>query len=163
MKPKIIIVNEDDQILGYKPRELVTSNEMYRVSALWLKNSNNEFLLAQRSFKKKNDPGKWGPAVAGTVEKNETYEENIIKEAEEELGLKNFNFTTGPKLQNKGKNNHFTQWYFLSLDRKISDFSIQKEEVESIKWFSQSEFLQLYNANLDAFLYDLNKYVELFN
>ena len=27
-------------------------------------------------------PGKWGPAVAGTVEEGESYEENIIKEAE---------------------------------------------------------------------------------
>ena len=163
MKSKIIIVDENDQIIGSKPRELITTTDIYRVSALWLKNTKNKFLLAQRSLNKKNDPGKWGPAVAGTVEVEETYENNIIKEAEEELGLKNFVFTLGPKLRKKGLHNHFTQWYVLTLDQKISDFTIQREEVEKIKWFTLSEFSKMYQDDPNNFLGSMDEYVKLFN
>lgn len=163
LKPKIIIVDENDQIINYKERKLIEPTDIYRVSALWLKNTKNEFLLAQRALKKKNNPGQWGPAVAGTVEEDETYESNITKEAEEELGLKNVIFTLGPKLRKRGSHHHFTQWYFLTLDKKISDFTIQREEVENIKWFTKSEFLQMYNTEPNIFLDNINEYIKLFN
>lgn len=83
----IPIVNLDDEIIGYKPRKDITLQDVYRVSALWIENSQGEILLAQRGFLKSVDPGKWGAAVAGTVEKDESYEENILKEMQEELGL----------------------------------------------------------------------------
>lgn len=92
LKSKIIIVDENDTIIGHKNRDSMEDGDMYRVSALWIQNSKGDILLAQRSFDKRNDPGKWGPAVAGTVEEGETYESNIIKEAEEEIGLKNSHF-----------------------------------------------------------------------
>ena len=89
MTEKIIIVDEDDNIIGSKERNSIVSGDIYRVSALLIENSKGEILLAQRALTKKHDPGKWGPPVAGTVEEGETYESNIVKEAEEELGLKN--------------------------------------------------------------------------
>ena len=85
MSELITIVNLDDEIIGYKPRSEITSQDVYRVSALWIENSKGEILLAQRGFMKRNNPGKWGPAVAGTIDKGESYEENMYKEAEEEL------------------------------------------------------------------------------
>ena len=91
MKEKIIIVDKNDKIIGYKIRGTLDKNGIYRVSALWITNSLGEILLARRSRKKDKHPLKWGPAVAGTVEEGETYEQNIVKEAWEELGLKNFN------------------------------------------------------------------------
>ena len=44
----------------------------------------------QTAFDKKYDPGKWGPSAAGTVEEGETYQSNIIKELQEEIGLETF-------------------------------------------------------------------------
>lgn len=38
-KHKIIIVDENDKIIGYKDRELINSDDIYRVSGLWIKNS----------------------------------------------------------------------------------------------------------------------------
>ncbi len=86
---KIIVVDENDKEIGVKERSKITHDDIYRVSGLWLTNSKGEILLAQRSFNKPrdNDPGKWGPAVAGTVDEDETYKENIQKEIKEELGL----------------------------------------------------------------------------
>ena len=86
---KIPVVNQQDEIIGYKEKSLITTDDIYRVSALWITDTTGRILLAKRAFTKSRHPGLWGPAVAGTVEEGETYESNIIKEAEEEIGLKN--------------------------------------------------------------------------
>ncbi len=147
---KIIIVNEKDEIIGHKERGTLNQEDIYRVSALWIMNSKGEVLLAQRSFNKKNHPGKWGPAVAGTNDEGETYLSNIIKETQEEIGL----LISSPKELEKnkisGKNNYFVQWYYLELNQNISEFTLQKDEVEKIKWFSREEFLEgIENLNSD--------------
>lgn len=121
-----------------------------------------EFLLAKRAFIKNNDPGKWGPAVAGTVEDGENYKENIIKEAEEELGLKNIKFEKGSKLRVTGKHNYFTQWYVLTINKSIKDFNIQEDEVAEIKWFSREEFDKLVKEDSSVFIERMGGYVERF-
>ena len=74
----ITIVDGDDTVLAYKrEHEIDYARDNYRVSALWVTNTMGEVLLAQRSLKDDHQPGLWGPAAAGTVEK-ETYEENMI-------------------------------------------------------------------------------------
>lgn len=79
---KIQIVDENDKFVSNKERsEVDYKSDIYRVSALWLTNSKGQTLLAKRAMVKDKDPGKWGPAVAGTIDEGETYDENIYKEA----------------------------------------------------------------------------------
>ncbi len=47
---QIPIVNEEDQLIGYKDRAAVQSNDIYRVSAVWITDSKGDILLAQRSY-----------------------------------------------------------------------------------------------------------------
>jgi len=140
-KEKIIIVNKNDEIIDYKERGTLDKEDVYRVSALWGTNSKSEVLLAQRSFNKKNHPRIWGPAVAGTNDQGETYESNIIKETYEEIGIKNIKPVFIKKVMRKGQYNHFTSWYTAKLDKEISEFKIQEDEVAQIKWFSKKELL----------------------
>lgn len=161
--PKTIIVDENDKIIGTKESKELQSSDIYRVSALWIQNSRDEILLAQRSFNKNNDPGKWGPAVAGTIEEGETYETNIIKEAEEEIGLKDFDFKKSFNRKNNGEHKHFTQWFFAKIDKEIKDFKIQKEEVEQIKWFKKDELLKELTDNPDKFLKSIKDCVEYYS
>lgn len=116
-KKKIVIVDDKDNIICYKNRSEVRQEDIYRVSALWIINTKGEILLAKRALTKAHDPGKWGPAVAGTVEEGETYKTNIIKEAEEELGLKliDLDLVEGPKKRHYGKHNFFHNYIFLQL------------------------------------------------
>lgn len=96
---RIQIVNENDEYIGAKERsEIDHGTDIYRVSALWLINSLGQVLLAKRAATKDHSPGKWGPAVAGTVEESETYDENIRKEAKEEIGLVDANVTRSKKI-----------------------------------------------------------------
>jgi isopentenyldiphosphate isomerase len=138
-KQRIVIVDNDDRIVGHKESGTLASKDIYRVSALWITNSHNEILLAQRQLSKHHDPGKWGPAVAGTVEEGETYEANILKEAEEEIGLTGINPTLGPKRRVSGEHNYFCQWYTLVIDKPAQDFTLQEEEVSQVKWFTREE------------------------
>lgn len=138
-KPRIVIVNDQDEIIAHKERGTLTKNDIYRASALWVKNSKGDILLAQRKFTKSHDPGKWGPAVAGTVDEGETCEQNIIKEAEEEIGLRNIKPVPGPKVRMTGEYNYFDQWYTLTVEKPAEDFIIQEDEVEQVKWFTRAE------------------------
>jgi isopentenyldiphosphate isomerase len=132
-KERVIIVNDQDEIIGHKERGTLVQADIYRVSALWVTNSAGDILLAQRKFTKKHHPGMWGPAVAGTNDEGESYESNIIKEAEEEIGLKDIKPNIGPKIRVASEHNHFTQYYTLTIDQAADDFVIEEDEVEQVK------------------------------
>jgi len=161
-KTKIIIVNENDQIIGYKKRGTLNQSDIYRVSALWIQNSKGDILLTQRKFTKKNDPGKWQPAVAGTNEKGESYKSNIIKETEEEIGLKNHLFRKAKKTRYSGEYNFFGQWFVLITDKKLEEFTIQEAEIEEIKWFKKEELLNKLKENPDKFVSSVKDGINLF-
>src|SRR3989338_1951374 len=114
---KIIIVNDEDEGVGVKDRETLDySKDIYRVSALCIANSHGQSLLAKRAYTKKHNPGKWGPAAAGTVEEGESYESNITKEAREELGIEQASLLKKKKLKRDGKHHYLTQWFTCILD-----------------------------------------------
>lgn len=86
MSSQIIVVDKDDKIITYKKRGTLLSKDIYRVSALWITNKKGEVLLAKRAMDKKLYPGCWGPAVAGTVEKGETYKIIFTKKQRKSWG-----------------------------------------------------------------------------
>ncbi len=161
---RIPIVDENDNIIRFAAdgkKEIDLNPELiYRASSLWITNSKNQILLAKRALSKVHDPGKWGPAVAGTVEEGETYESNIVKEAEEELGLKNIKPILGEKFRRRGKWNYFGQQFNLILDKDISEFKIQEDEVEQIKWFTKIELTKEVREYPDNFLKSVQEYVK---
>lgn len=137
----IYVVNEQDEVIGFKERGTLAKEDIYRITALWLTNSQGQILMAQRALTKENAPGKWGPAVAGTVEVGETYESNIQKEIQEELGVAGISLTKGPKERSRTETEYFCQWYFGIVDTMKCDFTLQKEEVEQVRWFDPSDLL----------------------
>lgn len=149
---KIAIVDEEDTLLGYKERGTETLEDIYRVSALWVTNSKKEILLAKRALTKVKNPGVWGPAVAGTVEEGEDYLINIVKEALEEIGLKNIVPSVAPKKRVKSKYNYFCQWYFLVVDKELNEFVIDEREVTEIRWFTEDDLRKEIESNPDNFL-----------
>ena len=151
MSEQIVVVDGGDNVLGVEEREVVDEKRLrYRVSALWIRNSKGDVLLARRAYTKTHYLGRWGPAVAGTVDEGESYRDNIVKEAEEELGLVGVDMKEGPKTKISGKYNHFTQWFVAVVDGPVDFFKIQEEEVAGVRWFSVGElnipqfFAQLY-------------------
>jgi isopentenyl-diphosphate Delta-isomerase len=150
---QVIVVDEQDRVLGAKDRNNRSPSDIIRISALWLFNSQNEVLIAQRSQAKLNDPGKWGASVVGTNEVGETYLSNILKEAREELGisLKAENLSSGqPHLVSAGVK-LFVTLFFAKFNLLIADFIIQKEEVEQVRWISLPDLKTLFDNHPENF------------
>lgn len=143
MSDRIQIVDENDNLIGHKTRqEIDFDKDIYRSSALWLTNSMGEVLLAQRKFTKDKDPGLWGPSVAGTVDEGETYEINIYKEAEEEIGLKGYKFKKLKKELLPKPRKQFCQWYSVIVDKPLEYFVPQEDEVEKLKWVKLEDLVK---------------------
>lgn len=157
---KIQIVNDKDELIGAKERKDVNyETDIYRVSALWLTNSKGETLLARRVMTKDKDPGKWGPSVAGTVDEGETYEQNIYKEAMEEIGLEDVKFTKSVKMRFTDPRQCFIQWYVVTLDRDVDDFTMQAEEVDGLEWVDTQQLKEEVEINPDKYISGMKQIV----
>jgi len=154
----VITIDENDNQISVVPRS-EHDEHIYRVSALSITNSKGEILLAQRAFTKKHHPGKWGPAVAGTVEEGETYLSNILKETEEEIGISitEEDIELGPKTDTLDKKyKHFTQWFYYVTDLDVENFDCQKDEVEDIRWFTPEEIRNNVGECLESLIHYLD-------
>lgn len=130
--PKIVIGDAEDNVIGAKERSEVLPEDRHPVAAPWIANEKGEILLVRRAFNKSHDPGGWGPAAAGTVEEGESHLENIIKEAQEELGLADISPELGPKLKIESQHAFFAQWFTIQVESGRR-FSLQAEEVTGVK------------------------------
>ena len=158
---KTLIVDENDNPVGSKFRkDIVLCQDIYRVAALWIVNSQDEILLARRPFHK-SSPGRWGPAAAGTLEEGETYRSNIVKEAEEEIGLKNINPEDGPKFRVKTKTrDYFCQYFTLHSDRPADKFKFKADEVVSVKWMPREKLKQDIKQNPKSYVPSFVGYID---
>ncbi len=150
----ITIVDEQDIPVGTKERADISHDDIYRVSALWFTNTKGEILMAQRALTKKKDPGVWGPAVAGTIEEGETYESNIVKEIQEEIGLhvKREDLAPGTHMRiRKASGGYFLQWFLLKRDVSLEDIRIAPEEVAQVRWFTKEELTALFMEHPEQF------------
>lgn len=145
------LVNDQDEVIGSKERDQITLTDMNRGTGLWLTNSRGDILLTKRSLLKKHGPGKWCEAAGGTVEINETYENNIYKEIQEEIGLKLKNLTLGPKQIITNYHRFFMQWFVGTSDVTIAELTLQPEEVSEARWFSRAEFETLLKTSPEIF------------
>ena len=158
----VTVVDEHDNPIGTKLRADVTHNDIYRVTALWLTNSRGDVLLAQRGFHKKNNPGQWGPAVAGTVNAGESYEANIVKEVFEELGLQNIALTPLlKKFTDDGSWRYFCQFYTAVINRPANAFVIEVENIEQVAWFASAQLLTELQSNPTKFVPTAHLWPEL--
>ena len=118
---------------------------------LWIYNSKGQVLLQKRSLNKLVHPGVWDISVGGHAVAGDTPTQAVIKEAREELDLelkaKDLTFIALTKYDEKmpaGWWNRFFAWTYLTkLDRKASDFKIEKDEISEVKWFEIDEMMKL--------------------
>ena len=165
-KEQVIIVDKNDNIIWHKDRStLIFPQDIYRVSALRIENSKWEILIAQRSFTKKNQGWVRGPATAWTNAKGETYELNIIKEAQEEIWLELINYKLWPKqfIKSENKNRrYFCQRFIANIDQDINKFVLQKEEVAAVQRISKEKLQNRVKNKPEEFTSNANEYINLF-
>ena len=130
------IVNDNDEIVGSASR-----NEVHRMGLkhrsvhLLIFNKQGSVLLQKRSMKKDTFPETWDSSVSGHVDSGETYDEALIRESWEELGVK---FEGVPEKMFKVDACKETDNEFSWIYRYFSEgpFSPNVDEISEIKWFS---------------------------
>lgn len=156
----IPVVDENDSVITYIKRNDKRQSGFYRASYLWVINDSGHVLLAQRSRLKRNYPSVWGTAVAGTVEGNETYQETIMREAYEELGLDHISpqFLCKYIFNNESMATIFT----VVVNRKVEEFRCQKGEVEAVTWMPYDMLLQDVAARPEQYVPEFSNYIQYF-
>ena len=115
------------------------------VVLVYIQNSKGEFLIQKRSLEKN---GKYA-STGGHAKSGETGLQGIITEIKEELGLD----VTQNELElifsgREDKEQVFFDLFYLKKDFDIQNLTLQKEEVDFVKWFSVSEINVLIENDL---------------
>jgi isopentenyldiphosphate isomerase len=150
---KIPIVNENDEIVCYKEREETTREDIRRIVGLYVFDENKKILIAKRHSSKKIDPNCWGPAVAGTVDEGFGYEDTVIKEAEEEIGLKNIKPIFLKKYFYETYNaRRFSSVYYVIINSRKTILVKQDDEVLDLKWVDFIELQKWFSEKPEEFI-----------
>lgn len=172
----IDIVDENNNLTGKKrlKSEAHSFGLWHRSVHVWLYNNKREVLLQLRAKEKKLFPDIWDVAVAGHISAGEDPVTTVLREAEEEIGLiidlkqlLFFKTIIIKNLYNNIINNEFIYIYFLPFNGDISDLKLQKEEVQSVKFFSLDKLPEEISKNpnkfIDKFINDGSYWVEVFD
>jgi len=84
------LVDQNDCVLQAVPRSYVYQNNLCsQMRSVWLfiKNKEGQFWIPRRSMKVKTLPGHLDGSVVGHVQAGETYEQAMIRETQEEIGI----------------------------------------------------------------------------
>ena len=131
------IVNDSDKVIGSASRYEVHKRGLkHRSVHLLIFNKQGSVLLQKRSMEKDTFPGTWDSSVSGHVDSGEDYDESVIRESWEELGIK---FEGVPEKifkvdACKETDNEFS-WVYRHLSS--GPFSPNANEISEIKWFSK--------------------------
>ena len=159
---RIPIVDKEDNIIEYKEREDADSEDIRRIVVLHVFNQNNQILIAKRQNTKAVNPNKWGPSVAGTVDEGYDYDDTLIKETEEEIGLINIKPIFYKKLFYDIDGSRFTGIYYVKIDSiNINDFKLQQEEVSEVKWIDILDLERWYKEKPEEFVPAFKRHIEI--
>ncbi len=96
------------------------------------------------------------------MEIDETYEQNLIKEVEEEIGIRNITIKLSHKTKPESWFQYFIQYFTSVLDIPIEGFELQESEVENIRWVSPNDLQEAVNNNPEHFVPYFQKIALLF-
>ena len=158
------VVDINDNVVDVLDRDTVhEKNLLHREVIIFIINSHDEVLIQQRSKDKKSDPNKWG-LCAGHVDAGEEVIDSALRETYEEVGLKLKKedlIFINKELLEKEKNSHFNYMYCCICDWDASKFTIQKEELNEVKWMNINELIERLRNHDNDFCLNEDKVDEL--
>lgn len=141
------VLDENGKITGQKEDKdrIHQKGLWHREVCVLIRNEKGEYLIQKRAATKKQAPNKWG-MTAGHVKAGENFEEAMVREIKEELGievlvedLKPLAIFKEPYESKTTTNKNYTKYYFYSTNRKIEDYTICLEELSELKYITLEE------------------------
>lgn len=136
---QFIIVNEKDEVLGYKTRFECHHDKslIHRAVNVALFNTEGKLVMQKRSTQKDLYPGYFALSSTGHVSKGETYEQAAIRELEEEMGVSKISLKRiGTFIVKASEETEMIALFTGIYDGK---YTYPSDEVESIHYFSPKE------------------------
>lgn len=121
-----------------KKDDKIPDNTYIMMVVIFIQNSNNDFLIQKRSLDK---GGKWA-STGGHPKSGESSLQSIITEVNEELGIE---INTPILFKQANGKNTICDLYYIKVDIDLTKITIQKEEVDEVKWASIDEINDLMN------------------
>jgi len=145
------VVDHSDSVIGSASREEVHRlGLLHRSAHLLVFDSIGRVLLQKRSSEKDSFPGRWDSSVSGHVDSGEEYDECVIREAYEEIGI---GFERIPERFFKINACEETANEFTWVYRHHSEgpFVVNREEISEIRWFEMGDLNEMLREESDLF------------
>ena len=139
----IEVFDEFNNSLNYTvSRDEIHKNKLWhRHVSAWIMNYDGDILLQRGALTKKKNPGLWSK-TGGHVDAEEDVIDAIKREVFEEIGLKIDNYEYINLFKNDKENEkYFAYGYIVFTNLKENDFLLQKEEVDSVKYYTIEELI----------------------
>ena len=123
---------------------------MHRSAHLLVFDEQGRVLLQKRSIEKDTFPERWDSSVSGHVDSGEHYDECIVREAKEEIGL---DLEEVPEKLFKVEACQQTAQEFTWVYRTISrgPFTVNVKEISEIRWNASEEVSRLLDSEPEKF------------
>ena len=135
-------------------------NLLHNEVVAFIVNDNGQVLLQLRSPNKRFNANKWA-LCAGHVDAGESLEHAMIREIEEEIGLKisekDLHTFIDRKIEIKEKNSHVSYYFYLKTNLPEKAFTIQEEELSKVKWFDIDEIIKRIQAGDESLVLKKDK------
>lgn len=145
----------------FEQRSFIHKNGIYHQEVAFIPiNSKGQILLQRRSKNKKSYPNCWA-LCAGHVVGSQTALEAAKMEANEELGLNlkesDLELLVEKTSNEREDNKCFATCYYKIIDKPLSYFKKQDEEVEELKWVDLDDFKKMVETETNC-IFKNNKY-----
>jgi isopentenyl-diphosphate delta-isomerase len=153
--PKIVIVNEKDEIMGSAEKSDVRKNgQIHRIVRILLHDGKGNILLQKRHPKAQDSPNRWDFSVAGHVDENEDYDIAAKREMKEELDLDNVVLRPllkfyAEKIVDEDQIRRFNMVFLGSVNAKSVRPNLN--ELGNIAWFTNLQIETMLREEPDTF------------
>lgn len=162
------VVDENNNVTGEKVEyeKAHLDGICHREVGAFIFNNKNEILMQKRSSIKKQHPNTWA-ICAGHVDLGESPEDGMLREIQEEIGVKfnkedlEYGFLEKRCEEFPNRiNNCFSYTYYIKSDLRIEDCKIELSELSELKYFTLDEFKDMIKTNSPKNVYYYKEYKE---
>jgi isopentenyldiphosphate isomerase len=143
------VVDENGVQISVAPRSVCHDGRsmlLHPVVHLHLLNEKGELFLQKRAMTKDLLPGKWDTSVGGHISPGETIEAALKRETEEELGLKEFDYTFIKKYVWQSSRERELVYSFKG--NTVAGIVIDRNEIDEGRFWTKKEIRQNLGKNI---------------